>query len=761
MPTQSKKPTLKEVQKRDGSVVSYDFEKVINAIHKAMIAAGEGDLAEAKQVAKAVERELLKIQKKHKNFVPTVEGIQDTVENQLILDDYAKTAKSFIIYREERAKLRTAGFRVPEKVRELATESKKYFRNDLAEFVYYRSYSRWLSDENRRETWIETIDRYIAFMRSNLKDKLTDKEYNEVRQYILEQKAMPSMRLLQFAGPAAKETNVCAYNCSFIAPTKITDFAEIMYISMCGTGVGFSVESRFVEQLPQIKAQTGEKLKTHVIADSKEGWCDALTIGLQTWWNGQDIGFDYTQIRPAGARLKTFGGKASGPAPLMDLMRFAREKLMSRQGRRLRPIDVHDIACKIGEIVVSGGVRRSAMISLSDLDDEAMRDAKHGQFWLQNGQRALANNSAVYEVKPSVSEFLDEWTALINSGAGERGIFNRGGLKSVFPERRVKEFEGEAWPSFGTNPCGEIILMSKQFCNLSEVICRAEDTVASLKKKVKIATILGTFQATLTHFPYLSKEWKKNCERERLLGVSLTGQWDAPIVRDPKTLRTLRDYSVKVNKEYAERFGISQSTCVTAIKPSGTASKVVDASSGMHARPAEYYIQRIRISATDSLFKMLRDQGVPFHPEVGQTMQNATTFVLEFPIHAPKSDVYGDTLSALEQLEHWRMVKENYTEHNPSVTISVADDEWIDVANWLYHHWEIVGGLSFLPKSNHVYQLAPIEPITKAQYEALVKQMPEVDFAKIMSYEVRDETDVKKELACVSGVCDVDEVVAK
>ena len=756
---------VKIVEKRNGSVVPFDLERIVNAINKAMIASQEGSLEEAGLVATKVFAELVRIVKKFKNFVPTVEGIQDTVEKELILSEYVKTAKAYILYREERAKLRAKGLEVPENVKKLAADSRNYFRNSLGEFVYYRTYSRWIDEESRRETWIETVDRYITFMKENLGNKLTEKEYSEVREGILKQEAMPSMRLLQFAGKAARTTNVCAYNCSFIAPENFQDLAEIMYVSMCGTGAGFAVESQNVQKFPQILPQTGEKLPAHVIPDSKEGWADAFVVGAKAWAAGNDIEFDYSGLRPAGARLKTMGGKSSGPEPLRQLLNFTREVMLMRQGKRLRNIDVHDIICMIGNCVVAGGVRRSATISLSDLDDPELRDAKKGAFYMTHPHRSIANNSAVYITKPSNEEFLKEWMALIESHSGERGIFNRGSLAKTLPARRIKvlkEYKGYFDASgtniigpIGTNPCGEIILQSKQFCNLSEVVARAEDTEKTLLKKIRIATILGTYQSSLTHFPYLSKEWGEHCNKERLLGVSLTGQWDSALVRKPEMLKKLRDESIKINKIYAKRFGINESTAITCVKPSGTVSQTVDCASGMHPRHAPYYIRRIRISATDALFKMLRDQGVPYSPEVGQTKENATTYVLEFPVKAPEGSIYKDDITALDQLEHWKTVKLNYTEHNPSVTVSVGDGEWIEVANWVYANWDIVGGLSFLPRDNHVYQLAPYEAIDKKRYEELSKRLAHIDYSKIITYEKQDDLDVKKEMACVSGVCEV------
>lgn len=749
--------SLIDIQKRDGRIVPFESKRILRAVKRAMNASNEGDDLSADVVAGQVLEALvvLKQEKQEKVFIPNVETIQDVVENELIASGFIQTAKNYILYRKNRAEVRKKVGFVPEEVKKLVKESKKYFRNPLAEFVYYRTYARWIPEQGRRETWIETVGRYIDFMKENLGSKLSPASYEEIREAILKQEVMPSMRLLQFAGRAARKTNICAYNCSFIAPKSFQDFAEIMYVSMCGTGVGWSVESENIQALPQIKKQTGKMRPVYIIPDSKEGWADAFSFALETYFNGEDVEFDYSLIRPAGSILKTMGGKSSGPGPIRSLIEFSRERILRREGRRLTNLDAHDIICKIGECVVAGGVRRSAMISLSDLDDEAIRDSKKGQFYNTEAQRMLANNSAVYNTKPSIEEFMDEWTALVKSGSGERGIFNRGGLAQTLPKRRLKQFSQGVFPAWGTNPCGEIILQSKQFCNLSEVVARAEDTEESLARKMRIAAILGTYQASLTYFPYLSKEWKKNCEKERLLGVSITGQWDSKLARDPVILQKLKKISLEINKKYSKIFDIPVSTCVTCVKPSGTVSQTVDCASGMHPRHAPYYIRRVRISATDALFKMLKDQGVPYYPEVGQTLENATTFVLEFPVKAPEGAICKDDLSALDQLEHWKIVKVNYTEHNPSVTISVGEEEWIEVANWVYKNWDLVGGLSFLPRSNHVYQLAPYETINKEKYEQMKKKVEGLDFSKIVTYEKVDETEVKKELACVAGLCEV------
>lgn len=756
--------TLTSIRKRDGSVVPFDVRKIISAVEKALRAAREYRDGAAESVAKAVTQ---KLRRARTAPVPSVEEVQDLVETELMDQHFPASAKAYILYRDERARVRREHGAVSGRVRELADASARYFEeNPLGEFVFVRTYARWIESEGRRETWIETVDRYMSFMKEHLGDRLSGDEYEEVRVAILRHEIMPSMRLLQFAGQPARRCNACAYNCSFIAPTRLSDFAEIMYLSMQGCGVGFSVESQHIEQLPQIRFKTGDRLKEHVVADTKEGWCDALTLGLTTWYEGKDISFDYSGVRPAGARLKTMGGKASGPEPLRALLEFAREKIFRRQGRRLRSIDVHDIICKIGECVVSGGVRRTAMISLSDLDDGDLRDAKKGQFYLTEPQRSVANNSAVYADRPTNTELMEEWVALMKSGSGERGIFNRGALMRTMPERRREYFHAKGFLGsdgivrgpIGTNPCGEIILQSKQFCNLSEIIARSHDTHETLIRKARLAALLGTYQSTLTTFSYISDEWKTHCEEERLLGVSVTGQWDSSVAREPATMQAMRDTIVTSNKRYAERFGITPSLSVTAVKPSGTVSQAFNCSSGIHPRHAHYYIRRVRISATDALFAMLKDQGVPYHPEVGQSEADAHTFVLEFPVKAPVGSVCKDDLSALEQLEYWKRVKLNFTEHNPSATISVGDDEWISVVHWIQTHWDIIGGLSFLPRFDHVYRLAPYEEITEERYGELARAFPRIDYAKLVQYERSDTTEQKRELACAGGLCDIDAI---
>ncbi len=747
------KKFVPKIQKRDGSIVSFDFEKIVTAIYKAMEASGEGSREEAAMVAHRVVADMVRIARKYKNFMPTVEGCQDDVERELILADYVATAKSYILYRAEHARRRAQEVAIPKEVRETIAESSKYFKTPYQEFIFYQFYSRWRDELGRRETWVEAIDRYMDFMYEKLGDKLTKKEYKDVREAILNQDVCPSMRLLWSAGKACRDTNVTAYNCAYIAPTSWRDLSEIMYVSMCGAGCGFSVEPENVEKFPQIQKQKKGEVKKIVVEDSKVGWCNAFVEACEAWAGGGEAEIDYSKIRPAGARLLTMGGRASGPAPLEELMNFTRRKILAKQGRRLSTIDVHDIACQIGLIVVAGGVRRSALISLSSLDDTDMRDAKKGAFWQTEGQRSMANNSAVYEVKPTADEFFDEWTALVKAKSGERGIFNRGGFETQLPKRRWNKLKDKTQP--GVNPCGEIYLQSKQFCNLTSIVVRPNDDMKSLKRKVTLATLLGTYQATLTDFEYLSKDWKKNCEDEQLLGVSITGYYDNELVRDDNNLDALREESIKTNKKYAKRFKKKESTAITCVKPHGNSGQLLGVGSGMHPWFARHYIRRVRISVNDPLLKLAEEQGVPIKPEVGYSTSNASTMVLEFPVKAPKGAVLNKDVSALDLLHEWKRLKKHFTEHNPSVTIYVGDNEWVGVANFLYENWDIVGGLSFLPRTDHIYQLAPYEEIGKEEYERRKKDLGEIDFSKLISFEREDNTVGAKELACFAGTCEI------
>lgn len=739
-----------KVQKRTGQLVDFQPQKIQDAIAKAMKSTQESNNIEIDS--------LLVCNEVCKNIVTdhiSIEAIQDRVERELMKREFYDTAKAYIIYRVKRAEQRK--YVTDQSNVELFRESSSYFNNEtIREFVYMRTYSRWIPDKGRREVWSESVQRYMDFMRENLGDKLSNSDYFEVHQAILKNEVMPSMRLLQFAGPAARRCNVCVYNCSFTAPESFKDLADIMYLSMSGTGVGFSVEQVHVEKFPMVasKSSTESEVLEFTIEDSKEGWADAFLFGLHAWYAGDDVKFDYSKLRPAGARLKTMGGRSSGPQPLKELMTFTRETISRKKGRKLSTLDIHDIICKIGQIVVAGGVRRSALISLSDFNDSELRDCKKGAFWNTAPHRCMANNSAVYTEKPTQIEFMKEWLALAESGTGERGIFNRGSLNSTLPPRRIHVL-GETTHKLGSNPCGEVLLQPKQFCNLSEIICRPDDTLESLYRKIRIATIIGTYQATLTDYKYIAPQWKERQEQERLLGVSLTGQWDCRRVRVPEHLEKLRKHAISINEHYSEKFGINHSTAITCCKPSGTVSQVTNTASGIHPRFAPYYIRRIRISATDPLLTLMKDQGYPVAPEVGQSEDNATTYVLDFPVKSPQGAICVKDVSAIDQLEYWKVVKINYTEHNPSVTIYVKPDEWLLVGKWVWDNWEIVGGLSFLPYSDHVYQLAPYEEISETEYENLSKKVTKVDFSKLIYYEKEDATDVKREVACAGGACEL------
>lgn len=1177
---------FKNVIKRDGRLVPFDKDRIVKAVQKAMAVTQEGDLK--KDPLSVGERAIKTLIKKNEPaYSPHIEQIQDAVEESLILMDFPKTAKAYILYRQERAKIREEmRMNLSQEAREQIRQSSKYFETPYQEFIFYQFYSRWRDDLGRRETWVETVDRYVDYMKENLGGKLSDKEYQEIREAILNREICPSMRLLWSSGKACRQTNVTAYNCAYIAPKSWRDLSEIMYVSMCGAGCGFSVEPENVEKFPQIQKQTGKKLPTIVVEDSKLGWCEAFVQACTAWERGYDVDIDYSKVRPAGARLKTMGGRASGPVPLQELMKFTKRKILARQNRRLTTIDLHDIICQIGLIVVAGGVRRclpkdtlihtkeglrpiqkivagqevltakgsykkvitaqhtgqrqlfailtqlgtfystrehrwatladlegnikwvqakdltsqdvllhipdvlpgretalpsytykkpkhstttreikipklsadvawligylhgdgyvyrkdetygelmfacspdmpetaqrlkrvlekfgvnakivnpkndnttrvrvksnqlanyfykfkqpkkslavpdfileglpeiraaymtgvfdsdgsiksrngkkvrpivassiypdwlrqlravlaslgvsalvkqnrpakgiwqplyhlttisigslsafgklmessgsekwhndakhlnrkkeqcsfvvprrllaqslyrsmfessyyapsssvslsfskferelsllsrapsltvfnlpqgnrqpavgaylpvkvfdikpahleetydiqvegderfvaegmlvhnSALISLSALDDNDMRDAKKGTFWQTEGQRSMANNSAVYETKPTAEEFLNEWTALVKARSGERGIFNRGDLEKQVPQRRWEKLKKVSQP--GVNPCGEIYLQSKQFCNLTSIVVRPKDDLESLERKIRLATLLGTYQAILTNFEYLSKKWKQNCEDEQLLGVSITGYYDNALVRQDEVLRALRQEAIDTNKKYAKRFGKNPSTAITCVKPHGNSGQLLGVGSGMHPWFAPYFTRRVRISATDPLLKLARDQGFTVKPEIGYSTSNDSTMVLEFPVKAPDGAVTVKDVTALDMLKEWKRLKLNFTEHNPSATIYIADNEWIDVANFIYENWDIIGGLSFLPRTNHVYPLAPYEEITKEQYQEMKSQFPDIDFSQLILYEKEDQTTGSKELACAGGVCEVD-----
>ena len=623
---------------------------------------------------------------------------------------------------------------------------------DYQSFIHTSRYARWLDDEGRRESWSETVERYM----DNLVRPVAgnDSYVNQIRDAILSLEVMPSMRAMMTAGPALTRDNTAGYNCSYLPVDDPKSFDEAMFILLCGTGVGFSVERQYISKLPEVPDAIFNSETTIVVKDSKEGWAKAYRQLLALLWSGEVPRWDVSKVRPAGARLKTFGGRASGPAPLVELFQFTINKFLEARGRKLSSIECHDIMCKIGEVVVVGGVRRSAMISLSNLSDDRMRHAKSGQWWENNGQRALANNSVSYTEKPDAETFMREWTALIESKSGERGIFNRvaSQKQAAKNERRDPNFE------FGTNPCSEIILRSAQFCNLTEVVVRASDSIEDLERKVKYATILGTIQSTYTKFPYLSKEWQRNTEEERLLGVSLTGIMDNTLMTSKnaglaKTLEHLKNVAISTNAEWAERLGIPVSAAITCVKPSGTVSQLVDSASGIHARHSPYYIRTVRGDNKDPLTRFMIDQGVPNEPDV---MKPDNTTVFSFPVKSPEGAITRNDMTAIEQLETWLLYQRHWCEHKPSVTISVRDDEWVEVGAFVFKYFDEMSGVSFLPHSDHTYQQAPYQDCDKSDYETLLSLMPtEIDWSKLTDYEKEDNTASMQTLACSGDSCEI------
>jgi ribonucleoside-diphosphate reductase alpha chain len=627
------------------------------------------------------------------------------------------------------------------------------------EYIHKSRYARYIPEEQRRENWDETARRYCDYFKD--RGQLTGKDYDEVYNAILNLEVMPSMRALMTAGAALDRDNVAGFNCSYMPIDHPRAFDEMMYILMCGTGVGFSVERQYITKLPTVSEDFHATETTISVIDSKIGWAKAYRELISLLYSGQLPSWDVSKVRPAGATLKTFGGRASGPEPLVDLFKFTVEVFKKAAGRKLSSLECHDLCCKIAQIVVVGGVRRSALISLSNLTDDRIRRAKHGQWWVEEPQRGLANNSACYTEKPDFEAFLSEWTSLYESRSGERGIFSR----VASQKQAAKNGRRDSDWDFGTNPCSEIILRPNQFCNLSEVVVRPDDTFDSLRRKVRVASILGTLQATLTDFRYLRKVWRQNTEEEALLGVSLTGILDHPVLSGKvttgtffdhpnqpdlaKTLETLKNESINTNKKWAAKLGINQSAAITCVKPSGTVSQLVDSASGIHGRFATHYIRRVRADARDPLCGVLEAAGVP----VEMDNLSPTTKVFSFVKKAPANAVMASDQTGLEQLELWTMYQEHWCEHKPSITVYYRDSEFLSIGNWLYNNFDDVSGVSFLPYSNHSYEQAPYEEITKEQYDELVKQMPET-----VDWDINEATDLtegSQELACVGGACEL------
>jgi ribonucleoside-diphosphate reductase alpha chain len=634
---------------------------------------------------------------------------------------------------------------------------KNYLPTDYQNFIALSRYARWKEDEQRRETWVETVDRYFDYMSNHLKTKhnyiVTKALKEKISESIMSLGIMPSMRALMTAGVALDRCHVAGYNCSYIPVDSPRSFDECMYILMCGTGVGFSVERENVDKLPIVNEHFEKSSTIIKVGDSRPGWSKSLRELIAMLYAGQIPTWDVSEVRPAGARLKTFGGRASGPAPLVDLFNFCIQKFEGAKGRRLYPIECHDLMCKIGEVVVVGGVRRSALISLSNLGDDQMRHAKAGQWWENEGQRALANNSVAFKGKPEMGTFMREWTSLYESKSGERGIFNRKAAKVKASENGRRDSNHY----FGCNPCSEIILRPYQFCNLTEVVARETDDLVSLKNKVRMATILGTFQSTLTNFKYLRKIWKDNTEEERLLGVSLTGILDCPIWTE-EILQILKDVAVETNKKIAKELGIPQSTAITCVKPSGTVSQLVDSASGIHARHNPYYIRTVRGDNKDPITQFMKESGIPSEPDV---MKPDSTTVFSFPMKSPSGAITRTEMTAIEQLEYWLMFQRHWCEHKPSVTISVKEEEWMEVGAWVYKNFDEVSGISFLPFSDHTYAQAPYQDIDEAKYYALSHEMPDsIDWSKLADFEKEDTTSGSKELACTADACEMVDIQA-
>ena len=631
------------------------------------------------------------------------------------------------------------------------------------QYIHASRYARYSYENNRRETWDETVTRYFNFFEEHLHDnhdyKLTDNNRKMLEDGIKELKVMPSMRCLMTAGEALKRENVAGYNCSYIAVNNLRAFDELLYVLMNGTGVGFSVERQFVTELPIINEDFHATDTIIMVSDSKLGWAKALRELISLLAAGQIPQWNLSRVRPAGSPLKTFGGRASGPEPLEDLFRFFINIFRDAAGRKLTSLEAHDLCCKIAEVVVVGGVRRSALISLSNLSDDRMRHAKAGRWWESNVQRSLANNSACYTEKPDMGIFMEEWKSLYESKSGERGIFNRQAAQS----RSEMNGRRDATHEFGTNPCSEIILRDREFCNLTEVIIRGGDTEETLEEKVKLATILGTFQSTLTNFRYLNRKWGENCEEERLLGVSMTGIMDNVLTNGKKKgledlLVKLRQVAIDTNALWAKKLGINQSTAITCVKPSGTVSQLVDSASGIHARHAPYYVRTVRADKKDPLAKMMYEQGFPCEDDVTKPEH---TWVFSFPVKGPAKGVYRKDMNALEQLNLWKIYQEHWCEHKPSITISVKEEEWMEVGAWVYGNFDMMSGVSFLPMSDHTYRQAPYQDCTKEQYDKLFREMPKnINWMKLQEYEEQDMTAGSQDLACSAGSCEIVDLVS-
>ncbi len=737
---------LTKIIKRDGRTVDFDAELITNALKKCFGSLG----ADPKQLYEIYTTYTLFYISETLEIsgcdIPTVEMVQDCVQRSLVTHNEATAVEHYITYRQKHHKQRRHRPIPPEVVKAFRTNS-KHFETPSQEFQFITKYSRYNEEKGRRETWEETVDRCINFLRELSHNQLDDEVYHEIETAILRVEVMPSMRLLAMAGKAARRNNICMYNCGYLPVNSLTAFTEALTISMCGCGVGFSVERQYVDCLPLVKPQTGEIIQTFIVPDTAEGWTEALNTGLEMWFGGKDITFDYSKLRAAGEVLRTKGGQASGPKPLKYLLNYTREKILSRQNRKLTTLDAHDMMCVVGHAAISGGVRRTAMISLFDWDDQLMLHCKNGDL-SKEMQRWNANNSAVWPARDLTQlEIMEFMMVMFKSERGEPGIFSRRSALLTRPERRKEAI-------FGTNPCSEVLLRPFQFCNLSSVILRRTDTITDVLRKQRLATIIGTIQSMATHFLGLREEWFKNCNEERLLGVDLNGEADFGFDRlTPDLLEKLKKLAIIVNNEYSRKLGINHSAAITCNKPSGNSSELANCSSGLHTRWSEFYIRNMRISAHDPVRKVLSDSGTPMDPENGQTRRGAVTWVVHFPIAAPCGSITREYHDVEAQLEVWLRNKIHYTEHNPSVTITYTPNDLITIVEWVYRNQMYIGGMAFLPRFDAKYDQMPYTTITREKYLELYQSFPNIDYSKLYRYEIRDHSTASQTLGCEGDKC--------
>lgn len=749
------------IKKRDGRLVPFDANKIAVVMDRCFAAGGLHRTPDT-LVQKVLD--IVKGRAAATGEIPTVEGVQDIVEFVMQANGYYEDAKHYILYRADHARLRDE-HPIPEDVRAAFQTSDEYFPTQLQKFQFFDKYSRFNYDLGRRETWVETVGRlmssfYLAVQKTGKAHLLPNNFWTEIERHVLTMRAMPSMRRLAMSGDAYERDNATQYNCTYLPADGPTAMVEAMLLGMAGCGVGYSVESQYVEQWPRVMRQRGNLPARHVVEDSTEGWGEALQHGLDSWLTGFDITYDFSQIRPAGSPLRTKGGRSSGPGPLREMLTLTRDRILPRQGSTLRTIDVHDLMCMSGRAAISGGVRRTAQISIFDADDLNLLHCKDGDFERENSQRWNANNSAVVDFSTlTQAEFMRQWTTMVENGRGEPGIFSRETANRLMPGRRPRnQDDGTPW-MWGSNPCGEIILRPWGMCNLTTVKA-SKQTLEELKGSVAVAAWMGVIQSLGTHFPYLRPQWKKNCEEERLLGVSIGGQMDNDLFTGPdgpEVMSTLQSVARKEANWLADLLGINRPTAITCVKPDGNSSQLLDMSSGIHPRWAPYYIRNVRMSATSPLAKVMRDAGVPMSPENGEEdPENPRTWVVSFPVKAPAGAITRGMVSAIHQCEFWLQNKEFWTEHNPSVTITYDPHEVIDLMKWVWDHRYKIGGMAFLPKSDAKYDQLPYIEIDQAEYEKRLAALPEIDFSKVYRYESDDRTTAAQEVACLTGVCEVE-----